>query len=139
MNEISVIVKLTKLGNISDVAFMKRFEKCNDWFKWIISNIVTDGVITYKKPEWLNNYKVIAIDASDVTEKGRSNRIYRLHFAIDLFKMESCQYSITTNKTGETLRNFTITPNELYIADRAYSTVNGIEHCLSSEGNLSLD
>jgi len=33
--EISEIAKLTKLGNVSDVAYMKRFEKCNDWFKWI--------------------------------------------------------------------------------------------------------
>lgn len=57
---------------------------------------------------------------------------------MDLFKMESLQYNITTNKTGETLRNFTITPNDLYIADRVYSTVNGIEHCLSGEGNFIL-
>ena len=136
LNEISTIAKLTKLGNVSDVAFMKRFEKCNDWFKWIISQIVTDGIITYEKPEWLKDYRIIAVDATDVTEKGRSNRIYRLHYAMDLFKMESLQYNITTNKIGETLRNFEITANDLYIADRAYSTVSGIEHCLSGEGNF---
>ena len=138
LNEVSAIAKLTKLGNLSDVAFMKRFEKCNDWFKWIISNIVTDGIIKYDKPEWIKNYRVVAVDASDVTEKGRSNRIYRLHFAIDLFKMESLQYNITTNRTGETLCNFTMTPNDLYIADRVYGTVNGIEHCLSGESNFIL-
>ena len=55
LNEVSAIAKLTKLGNLSDVAFMKRFEKCNDWFKWIISNIVTDGIIKYDKPEWIKN------------------------------------------------------------------------------------
>jgi len=136
--EISTIASLAKLGEVSDVAFMKRFENCNSWFKHIISDLVTGGVITYRKPEWLKNYRVIAVDASDVTEKGRSGRIYRLHFALDLFKMESLQYKITTQKEGETLRNFDIEPNDLVIGDRIYGSLNGIDHCLNSSGNFIL-
>ena len=37
--EVSEISKLAKLGNISDVAFMKRFSNCNEWFKWILTAI----------------------------------------------------------------------------------------------------
>ena len=134
--EVSTIASLAELGEISDVAFMKRFAKCNDWFKRIISEIVTGGAITYEKPEWLANYRVIADDASDVTEKGRSKRTYRLHYALDLFKMESLQYKITTQKTGETMLNFTVEPNDLFIGDRAYGTANGMEYCLNSGGNF---
>ena len=31
--EMSVAAKALKIGNISDVAFMKRFEKCGEWFE----------------------------------------------------------------------------------------------------------
>jgi len=135
LTEVSVIAELAKLGKVSDVAFMKRFENCNEWFKWIISELVTGGAASYQKPAWLAPYNVNAVDASDMAEKGRSGRIYRLHFALDLFKMESRQYNITTNKVGETLRNFEITSNDLFIADRVYATLCGIEHCLSGGGN----
>jgi hypothetical protein len=134
--EISTIASLTKLGDISDVAFMKRFENCNKWFKKITSELVTGDCIIYEKPSWLNGYRVIAVDASNVTEKGRSGRLYRLHYALDLFNMESLQYKITTQKTGETLHNFSISAGDLIIADRAYSSYNGIEHCLNGGGDF---
>jgi len=136
--EISAVARLTKLGEVSDVAFMKRFEGCNNWFKWIISELLTDGAIHYRKPAWLDGYRVMAVDASDVTEKGRSGRLYHLHFALDLFKMESIQYSITNQDVGESLRNFTIGENDLVVGDRAYGTLNGIQHCLKGGGNFVL-
>jgi hypothetical protein len=134
--EISEIARLAKLGNVSDVAFMKRFENCNNWFKSILSNLVTDGAVQYQKPEWLKDYRVIAIDASDVTEKGRSGRLYHLHFALDIFKMESIQYKITTQQTGETFKNFIIEPDDLFIADRGYCSLNGIEQCIKCGGSF---
>ena len=138
LTEISLIAELTKLGSLSDVAFMKRFQNCNDWFLWILSNLVTNGAIPYQKPAWLEAYNVLGVDASDVKEKGRSGRIYRLHFALDIFKMQSAQYKITTNKTGETLCNFEVKPNDLLVADRGYVGIRGIEHCLNGGGNVIL-
>jgi hypothetical protein len=127
--EISEIAKMTKLGNMSDVAFMKRFEKCGKWFCGINEKIAAEGLVNYQKPIWLESKTVVAADASDVAEKGRSGRIYRLHFALDIFKMVSVEHKITTNKTGESLCNFTPQPGYLMIADRGYATIKGIEHC----------
>jgi hypothetical protein len=136
LTEVSIIAKAAKLGNVSDVAFMNRFEKCNDWFLWITRNLMTEGTIAYKKPMWLEPYNVIGVDASDVKEKGRSGRIYRLHFALDIFKMKSLQYSITTNETGETLRNFEVSKNDLYIGDRAYVSRSAVEYCTEGGGSF---
>jgi len=138
LTEVSTIAELTKLGKVSDVAFMNRFENCNNWFLWITSNITTNGAISYSKPKWLENYNVSGIDATDVREKGRSGRLYRLHFALDIFKMKSLQYNITTNETGESLRNFEIKENDLYLADRGYISLNGIEHCINGGGSFVL-
>ena len=136
LTEISAIANLTKLGNVSDVAFMNRFANCNDWFLWIISQLVSEGAISYNKPKWLEQYNIYGIDASDVKEKGRSGRIHRLHFALDIFKLRSSQYKITTNKIGESICNFEVGANDLVVADRGYVSIKGIEHCTNNSGHF---
>jgi hypothetical protein len=127
--EISEVARITKLGAMSDVAFMKRFEKCGNWFKQINEGIASKSLVDYQKPAWLEGKTVVAVDASDVTEKGRSGRTYRLHFALDIFKMTSIEHIITTDKVGESMGNFALQPDYLVVADRAYSTIKSIEHC----------
>ena len=127
--EISEVARITKLGSMSDVAFMNRFEKCGDWFKTINEKLISGGIVDYERPEWLEGKTVASFDASDVSEKGRSGRVYRLHFALDIFKMQSLEYKITDNKVGEGLANFEIKPEYLIIADRAYSTIKNIKQC----------
>ena len=136
--EVSAIAKLSKLGELSDVAFMNRMANCNAWFESILDEISPSGQGGYAVPQWLEGYRPLAFDASDVSEKGRSGRIYRLHYALELFKMKTHQYAITDNKTGETLRNFTLRENDLVIADRAYGTLRGIKHCLAAKANFIL-
>jgi hypothetical protein len=130
--EISEVARITKLGNMSDVAFMNRFEQCGKWFRCLNEKIIADCLVEYERPPWLAQKTVIAVDASDVSEKGRSGRIYRLHYALDLFKMTSVEQLITTNKTGESICNFNPQPGHLIIADRVYTTIKGIEHCSKS-------
>lgn len=131
--EIQEVARLTKLGQMSDVAFMNRFEKCNDWFKAINREIAKERVMKYRKPSWMADKRVIAVDASDVREKGRSGRLYRLHYALDIFSMCSIEHHITTGQTGESLTNFKIEKNDLYIADRGYCTIKGMEHVEQSD------
>jgi hypothetical protein len=114
---------------MSDVAFMKRFEKCGDWFKTINNKIAPQALANYQKPKWMEGLDPIGVDASDVVEKGRSGRTYRLHYALDVFSMKSADHVITDIKVGESLVNFRIKPEHLVLADRAYSTINGIRHC----------
>jgi len=134
--EMSEIARLKGLGNISDVAFMKKFSKCNDWFIDILKNLETGEVANYKKPKKLQNYTFKALDASDVTEKGALKRRYKLHYAINIFTMSSEAYKITPPGTGESLTNFTISPKDLVIGDRAYGTKTGIEYCLENGGDF---
>ena len=133
--EVSEISKLAKLGDISDVAFMKRFGNCGEWFKWILTEIQenTNGIIQYEIPEQLKQYRILAVDASDVAEKGTSGRIFRLHFALDIARMHAALYNITSNSVGEHLRNFEFSAGDLVLADRIYSCVTGIEYCMERQ------
>jgi len=93
----------------------------------------TPGIIHYNIPERLSKYRILAVDASDVAEKGASGRIFRLHFALDIGNMQAALYNITSNSTGEHLRNFELVRGDLVIADRVYSSITGIEYCLSKD------
>lgn len=133
--EISEVARITKLGKMSDVAFMKRFEKCGNWFKKINEDLASECLVEYQKPEWLKDKSVVAIDASDVVEKGSTGRTYRLHFALDIYKMASVEHKITDVKTGESICNFNVNSNQLIVADRGYSTIRGIEHCIKNNAD----
>ena len=134
--EMSVIASQLGIANISDTAFLKKFAKCKDWLAWIVSQIVPKPIVEYDYPKGLEGFTIAAIDGSDVTEKGRSKRVFRLHYAIDIMKMCCLSFKLTTQKTGETLLNFNVQENWLILADRAYGTLTGIEHCLNAGANF---
>ena len=129
--DISEIARLSNIAHISDVAFMKKFAQCGEWFEWISSRIVTQELANYAKPSYLSAYRPLAVDASDVVEKGRSGETYRLHYAIDIFSLQSHSYRITKEAVGESLTNFAFKKGDLVMGDRAYGTIKGIEHCLA--------
>lgn len=134
--EVSEVAGLTGLGALSDVAFMKRFEGCAGWFEHINGELAQGAVCDYVLPGWLSSRRVIAVDASDVVEKGRSGRTWKLHYAFDVFKMANVQHKITGQDVGETLSNFAVFPSDLFMADRAYGTLNSISHCLDGGGDF---
>lgn len=68
--DVSQFALISGIGRISDVGFMKRFLKCKDLIIWLTQHILPNPVIQYKKSEWLKPYRVLAIDASDIVEKG---------------------------------------------------------------------
>ncbi len=117
-----------KVG-ISDVGFMKRFKKCNNWIKWINQHLLQEKTAIYDIPEKLKTRNVIAIDASNITSKGAVKQTWRLHYAVNLFSMTTEQFKITPESTGESLNNFDLQKNDLIMADRAYATITGIEYC----------
>jgi hypothetical protein len=108
-------------SNVSDFVF-----KCGRimQFKQISADMLRGGVISYPKPDYLEGRRVLAVDASDVVEKGRSGETYRLHYAIDLHTMTSDTFKITKEETGETLSNFNFRGGDLVVADR-------VKHCLN--------
>jgi len=136
--ETSVIAHTARLGEISDVAFMKRLAQCKDWFVSICQMLVCQSLENYRQPDWLSGRTVAAVDASDVVEKGRSRRTYRFHYMLDVFKMAGLQCKITMQSVGEGLVNFEIKPDMLVIADRMYSTVKGMTHCLNAGADFIL-
>ena len=130
--DVSQFALMSGIGKISDVGFMKRFLKSKEWIIWLSQHILPNPVLHYKKPRWLESYQVLAVDASDIVEKGAVKKLWHLHYALDLFTLTCSQFKITEQSTGESLKNFSLTKGCLVIADRAYGTIKSIEHCLAA-------
>ncbi|MDR0516035.1 MAG: transposase [Fibromonadaceae bacterium] len=128
----SIAAGYLNIGSLTDVAFMKRFMECGDWFKWISSAIARKGQAKFAKPEWLKGYTVVAYDASEVKEQGCTGQQFRLHYGLDIFSMCTVSHKITKLEVGETMLNFDVGKGFIAMGDRAYGTVNGIMHCLAS-------
>ena len=91
--DVSQFALMSGIGKISDVGFMKRFVKCKGWIVWLTQHILPNPVIQYKKPGWLEPYQALAIDASDVIEKGAVKKIWCLHYAVDIFSLTCRQFT----------------------------------------------
>ena len=68
--DVSQFAILKNIGKISDTALIKRFVQCKDWIQWLISEMLPNEIIHYKKPKELEPYRVIVVDASDSVQKG---------------------------------------------------------------------
>lgn len=68
--DVSQFAILKNIGNISDTALIKKFIQCKDWILWLLSKMIPNEIIHYKKPVELEPYKVIAVDASVIVQKG---------------------------------------------------------------------
>lgn len=134
--DVSQFAILKNIGNISDTALIKKFIQCKDWILWMISKMIPNEIIHYKKPAELEPYHVIAVDASDIVQKGAIKKTWHLHYGIDLFSLTCNQFKLTEQSTGESLKNFEIKEKDLIIADRAYGTITSMEHCLKSGGDF---
>ena len=127
--EVQSYAKAASIYDISDVGFMKRFSQCGNWFDWIIENLTPSEIIQYSKPEILENYHVLAVDATDITSGGKANQKWHIHYALNLFTLTCSEFKLTPETTGESLTNFEFKPNDLVLGDRAYASLKGIEYC----------
>jgi hypothetical protein len=135
----SILAKASGLGSLSDVAIMKRLSHCGNWFKWILSRLTPSSVADYLKPKGLENYRVLAVDGSDmISGVSRFSKSWRLHFALEVFTLTSHEIKLTDEQTGETLTNFTMTQGDVFLADRAYGSKKGIAHCLAHGADFIL-
>jgi uncharacterized protein YegP (UPF0339 family) len=139
LSNMSALSRASGLGQMSDVAFMKRLINCDRWFEWILERLGPASVAGYLKPKGLDKYRVLAVDAS-VVRSGVSkfSRSWRLHFALDIFSLASHEFKVTDDKTGETLANFRAAKGDLFLGDRGYASKRGMSHCLSGGADFIL-
>jgi len=134
----SALMRVTKGIRINKTATKNRIVKSKDWLKWLSENISLENGFTIPKPRFLGDKNVVLIDGTEVSVKGSRKSDYRLHYSFSLFEYRYESVEITPIKEGEKLNRYTGNKNDILIADRAYGTIQGIEHAKNLESDYIL-
>lgn len=136
LRETVMHARLSGLADLSDVALLKRLKKSGDWLREMCVALFREQV-----PESLaaGRFRVRAFDATVISEPGRSGRLWRLHYSVCLPSLACDYFKLTPGSgkgTGETFRQFPVREGDLVLADRAYSTGDGVQHAVSGGGDV---
>ena len=110
-------------ADVSDVALVKRFAKAADW----IGALVSDQLVSFE-PQMLGSAHLKIVDATCITRAGKRATDQRLHLGVDVGSNRIASVELTDVKGTETLERFSVTPNEIIIADRGYGTRAGMSY-----------
>jgi hypothetical protein len=126
----STILKSSGEMSLNKNAVNERLQKSEEYLKWLIQNINEESGIIVKKPDWLENRQVLAVDATmeEVKYEGESEE-YNLHYMTNVFTLDCVEVKATDEKTGEKLSNFQeIGKGDIVMGDRVYGTIQSMEY-----------
>ena len=134
----SLGMALTEGVIISKNSVAKRIRNSGEWLRWMAEELCVNQGAIIEKPAFLSDKRVLLIDATNETTKGTNKNTWRLHYTFDLFGFNCECMDLTTDKEGERLTRHEISAGDIYIADRIYCTMSGIEHVLSGKADFLL-
>ena len=126
------------LARISGVALFKRLRKAEGWLQDLCQHLLAEQQRRLGRSVWPSEYRVRAIDATDIQEPGSTGTAWRVHYSIRLPELVCDHYELTDNTGGEKLGRFHFDKDELILADRGYSHRAGAAKVLDSGAALLL-
>ena len=136
LQQTSVLFKATMGISVDKNAVYHRIKASGEWLRWMAQEMCCKNGMSIPKPTFLEKKHVVLIDASDEPVKGSKKTDYRLHYAFDLFEFQCRTMELTSGKEGEKLPRYEIKSDDIYVCDRIYCTMSGIEHVLKGGGNF---
>lgn len=121
---------------LNKTAVEKRIVNSASWLKWLCENLSRQEGFLVTPPEWLKNYKINLVDASDYSCNGSRGSDFRLHYMMDLFTMNTTELYFTPASEGETLTRYTkIKDKDIIVADRGYCSIREINYVVEHKGD----
>jgi len=109
---------LQGLGNMSDVAVMKRLQKCKEWIELLVGVMLQARRLKLKAA---HPVRVRIVDGSSISVPGSKGTDYRLHLSLDLGSQRIDGVEVTDVYGGETLARHPSQPGDIWLADRGYA------------------
>lgn len=131
LRETVVRAREAGIADLSDVALLKRLRKSKDWLYTMCVALFQERGVAISSE---GNFQVRAFDATLVKEPGKTGGLWRIHYSVSLPSLNCDFFKLTATEgigTGESFAQFAIQAGDYILADRGYSTANGIEHATS--------
>jgi len=138
LRETVVRVKKAQLGDLSDVALLKRLRKCKEWLLAMCVALFKErGVKLLPTP----GFQMRTFDATTVKEPGTTGSLWRIHYSVSLPSLNCDFFKLTETKgagTGESFKQFPINNGDYILADRGYSTPSGIAYVVEKRAYVTV-
>jgi hypothetical protein len=121
---------LQGIGNLSDVAILKRLRRSSVWIGMLI------GLILQRRCQALQataGVRLRLMDATVLSRPGSQGTDWRLHLGLNLWPLGIDGIELTDARGGETLARLPPQPNEIRIVDRGYAFVSGLAPLLEAD------
>lgn len=128
LRETVVRAKEAGIADLSDVALLKRLRKSKDWLYVMCVALFQERGIALNSSE---DFQVRAFDATTVKEPGKTGSLWRIHYSVSLPSLSCDFFKLTEAEgvgTGESFSQFDIKAGDHILADRGYSTANGLHY-----------
>ncbi len=130
--ETSARAQQAGLGRLNQSAVYKRLRSAEEWLRWMAEQMRASlGILTPKVRQ-----RVRAVDATSISEPGSTGTDWRIHYSINLANLQCDFFLLTDVGGGETWRRFPITPGDILLGDRGYSTPVGVRHVVKAGGDV---
>jgi hypothetical protein len=138
LEQTSMRARELALAQVSGVALFKRLRNAEAWLQNLCQHLLAEQQKRLGRCLWPSQYRVRAIDATDVQEPGSTGTAWRLHYSIRLPELVCDHYELTDPSGGGKLGWFEFHKDELILADRGYSHWAGAAKVLDSGAVLLL-
>lgn len=134
LRETAVRAKLGGVANVSDVALLKRLKASGEWLRWMASELMAMWIT--KQPSFIYDlgYRIRIIDGSTIQEPGATGSSWRLHYSIELPQLRCDEVYVTEPVIGESFKQFSVKPKDLFIGDRGFGNRNSVRHVVENGG-----
>lgn len=125
----AALLQMTGKYALTKNAVYERVTNSASWLQWMCEHLCRENGYIAEKPQWLEEYQVCLVDATNSSKPGSSNTDFRLHYMIELFRLQMVEMHLTSAVEGETITRYEkLKGKDLVLGDRAYGTVKGMEY-----------
>jgi len=138
LRETVVRAKHAKLADLSDVALLKRLRKSGEWLHQLCLAAFAERGLDLRKSK---SFRCRLLDATNVKEPGQTGSLWRIHYSVQVPSLCCDFFRLTQTKgqgTGESFKQFPIQAGDYLIADRGYSTAQGIYYVASRRAYVTV-
>ena len=114
-----------RLGELSDVAALKRLRSSAGWLQQIVGGLLARRL----NCQPVRSGRVVRlVDSTTISERGSDRADWRLHYSYDPRSGRTVDCELTTAGVGEHLRRVKVAAGEIWLGDRNYAKTEGLHH-----------
>ena len=129
LRQTALMATLLEICNISDVDLMRRLQGMPAWLGALAVQLLQQNGIQFPSQAALH---LKILDASVISKPKSQGTDWRLHVSMDLDQMRIDQVILTDEHGGEGFGNFSLSDQDIYLADSGYTRTRGLEKALQA-------